>query len=84
MSKDQYQPISPLGYVGYQLLFSIPVVGWIILVCMAIGASNINVRNFARSYFVILVISLVLCVLLMVLGVGTALFESINEAMRMT
>lgn len=79
MSKDQYQPISPIGYIGYQLLFSIPFVGWIILVCMAIGASNINVRNFARSYFVIFVIALVLCVLLMVLGVGTALFDGVSE-----
>lgn len=79
MSKDQYQPISPIGYIGYQLLFSIPLVGWIILVCMAIGASNVNVRNFARSYFVIFVIALVLYVLLMVLGVGTALFDSVFE-----
>ena len=45
-----FKPISSWGYVGYSLLWSIPVVGWICWLCAAIGASNRNVRNYARSY----------------------------------
>jgi len=56
----QYQPISAWGYIGYQLLYSIPVIGLIFLIVNALGASNINVRNFARSYFCIIVLVLII------------------------
>ena len=46
-----FKPISPWGYVGYSLLWAIPVVGWIIWLCTAIGSKQRNVRNFARSVF---------------------------------
>ena len=45
-----FKPISSWGYVGYSVLWSIPVVGWIFWLCAAIGAKNRNVRNLARSY----------------------------------
>ena len=49
---EMYKPISIWGYLGYQLLFSIPILGWIFLLLFAFGKEeNINVRNFARSYF---------------------------------
>ena len=46
----EYRPISMWGYFGYQLLFSIPVVGFILLIICSFSR-NINKRNFARSYF---------------------------------
>ena len=46
-----FKPISPWGYVGYTLLWSIPVVGWIVWLCAAIGSKKRNVRNYARSLF---------------------------------
>ena len=46
----EYRPISMWGYFGYQLLFSIPVVGFIMLIICSFSR-NINKRNFARSYF---------------------------------
>ena len=58
-----FKPISAWGYVGYSLLWSIPVVGWIIWLCQAIGASNRNVRNYARSYLCKLILSIALCAL---------------------
>ena len=48
----QLKPITMWGYFGYEILFSLPVIG---LICMLVfafgGGKNINVRNFARSYF---------------------------------
>ena len=59
---DRYKPISAWGYVGYQLLFSIPVIGFIMMLVFACGgASNINLKNFSRSY---------LCMLLLVVAIG--------------
>lgn len=70
---SEYRPISMWGYFGYEILFMIPVVGWIILVVFALGGtSNVNVKNFARSYFCLLIILLVLFLIIMALTAGTA------------
>ena len=54
---DKYKPISTLGYIGYEIIFAIPIVGWILLFIFAFSkGENINVRNFARSYIVPLII----------------------------
>lgn len=47
-----YKPISAWGYVGWDILFSIPVVGLIVLIVFACGGtSNINRKKYARSKF---------------------------------
>ena len=55
-----YTPITMWGYFGYQILFSIPIVGFICALIFALSAHNINLRNFARSYFCFLIIVLVI------------------------
>lgn len=57
---EEYNPITMWGYFGYQILFAIPVIGWIFCVCFAIAARNYNLRNFARSQFCWLVIYIIL------------------------
>ena len=56
----QYKPLSPWAYLGYQILFTIPLVGLIALIIFALNNDNVNRRNFARSYFCVLVIAIVL------------------------
>ena len=47
---DEYKPISMWGYFGYELLFSIPLVGFIVLLVFSFGGTqNENLKNFARS-----------------------------------
>jgi len=53
---EDYEPISMWGYFGYQILFAIPVIGWIAIAVFALTASNHNLRNFARSQFCVLII----------------------------
>ena len=69
MYDEEYKPISPFGYVGYELLFSIPVIGWIIQLVFAIGHKNRNVKNFARSFYYVYLICIVLW-LILVFGLG--------------
>lgn len=65
----EYQPISMWGYFGYEILFAIPCIGWILLLVFAFGGTrNINVRNFARSYFCLLIIVAVLFGIFMLLS----------------
>ena len=55
-----YTPITMWGYFGYEILFAIPIVGFICLLIFSFSANNINLRNFARSYFCFLIIVLVI------------------------
>ena len=66
---EKYRPISMWGYFGYQILFSIPVVGFIFLVVFALGGTkNVNKRNFARSYFCYILILIAVMAVLVATG----------------
>ena len=52
----ELRPLSPWAYFGYEILYAIPLVGWIFLICHALAAQNINKRNFARSFFVVYIL----------------------------
>lgn len=47
---DQFRPISAWGYVGYSILFAIPLIGLIFWLVFIFSDKNINRRSFARSY----------------------------------
>jgi hypothetical protein len=71
---QEYKPISAWGYFGYQLLFGIPLVGFIMLLVFALGGtSNINLKNYSRSYFCAMLIGLVITIFIigiaMVVGI---------------
>ncbi len=71
---SEYKPISMWGYFGYELLFSLPCVGFILLIVFSFGGTqNKNLRNFARSYFcLIIVLTVILVLLFVILGIGGA------------
>ena len=56
--------ISVGGYVGTLILFSIPIIGWIACIIMAIVAKNPNRRNFARAMLIITIIMIAISVVL--------------------
>lgn len=73
----EYRPISAWGYFGYNLLFSIPLVGFICLIIFSFNSSNINRRSYARSFFIIyLIIGIVFLISLLFFG-GIGLFSSL-------
>ncbi len=72
-----YSPEPPVGmaaYLGYMLLFSVPVVGVIILLVQAFAAKNSAVRTFARAFLCFMIIMLLLLTELALLGVTKYLF----------
>ena len=72
----EYKPISAWGYFGYNLLFSIPIVGFICLIIFSLNSSNINRRSYARSFFIIyLLIAIVFLISILFFG-GIGLFSS--------
>ncbi len=60
----RYAVIGTAGYFGLILLFSLPLVGWIICVVMAFSSGNLNRRNLARAMLIFMIIGLVLSVML--------------------
>lgn len=78
---EKYRPLGAWAYFGYSLLFSIPILGFIFLVIFSISGSNINRRSFARSYFCIYIVIIIIAVIL-IFAVGlnfAALFDSISN-----
>ena len=69
---EEYRPISMWGYFGYELLFAIPLVGFILLLVFSFGGTrNVNLRNFARSYFCALLVGLILSVIMFTILAST-------------
>lgn len=75
---EEYRPISMWGYFGYEILFSIPCIGIIALIICAFS-KNINVRNFARSYFCAIILFLIMVGIIVALGGGAQLLEYVTE-----
>lgn len=72
-----YKPLSPWAYFGYQLLFSLPVIGFILLIVFSLDDNNVNLRNFARSYWCSLAIGLALLAVIITLLLATGLAAQI-------
>ena len=77
---NEYKPLSPWAYVGYNFLFSIPIAGFIMMIIFAFDSSNINRRNYARSFFcamlIGIIVSIIILILVFVLGFSIFSLES--------
>ena len=78
--------ITPWGYVGRNILYSIPVIGWIIWFTR-LFAKNRNVRNHARSFFCAFILSLIVSVaaslaIIAVEAFGIASAAEITDAIK--
>ena len=72
---EQYRPISPWAYIGYTLLFSLPIAGFILLIVFSFNDNNYNRRNYARSYFcwLLLIVIIFVTIIGFLLLTGTAI-----------
>lgn len=71
----EFAPLGAWAYFGWNLLFSIPIVGFILLIVFSCGAGgNINLRNYARSHFCSLILVgiffLIIIFIAIISGVG--------------
>lgn len=74
---ERFRPLSPWAYFGYTILFSIPLVGFILLIVFSLSDGNINRKNFARSYFCALVIMLIIMLFLLFTGALAGVSEAL-------
>lgn len=68
---EKYRPLGAWAYFGYTILFGLPFVGFICTIVFSLIEGNINRRSFARSYFciwVVVLIILIICGILVAVG----------------
>ena len=73
------------SYVGLEILYCIPVIGWIFLIIHCFTSSHENRMHFARSFFAKLLIAVIITVILclvLYLMVGRHYFEHQTEIDR--
>ena len=78
----QYKPLSPWAYFGLSLLFAVPIVGFVFLIVFSFNNSNINRRNFARSFFCMLLIAAIIFVIVLVISLilGNSILDQIRSS----
>ena len=74
--------LGPWAYFGLKILFSIPLVGFILLIVFSLDNSHLNRRNFARSYWCDLILSVVLSLLLVILLSATGVFQELFDLLN--
>ena len=77
----QFKPLSAWKYFWLDVLFSIPVVGFVFLIVFTFSRGNINRRSFARSYWCKAILALIICGVLALIGALTGSFETIGEGL---
>jgi len=77
----RFRPISMWGYFGYEILFSIPLIGLILLIVFSVGGTkNRNLRNFARSYFCFLIVAIIVIAIILAVTSTSTFFTDILRA----
>lgn len=79
----QFNILSPWAYIGYNILFSLPIIGIIMMIVFAVDKDtyNINRRNYARSmlYAMLLVTAIftaIIIIMIVVFGTATTVFTN--------
>ena len=76
------KPLSPWQYFGLQLLYSVPVVGFVFLIIHSVGARNVNMRNFARSYWCVLAVVLIAVIVSSLLGYSATVLAWLQSLIK--
>lgn len=79
---SKYKPIGAWGYFGYNILFSIPLIGFICLLIFCFSDSNINRRSYARSFFCAALLALIVVGIIVGIALATGMGAQIIEQIK--
>ena len=85
-TNDRNRLITPWGYIGYSLLFSIPVLGLIFILVFSFSKKYPCRRNYARAVLIGVIIALIVCVIMYFSGINYVelLQKNINNLPALT
>lgn len=78
MNNDENRLITPWGYIGYGLLFAIPIVGIVCVLIFSFSSSYPCRRNYARSVLIGFIIALVIGIIYSVTA-GVSIMNILNN-----
>lgn len=68
---NKYKPLTAWQYFGLGILFALPIVGLILTIIFAFDNSNINRRSYARSFFCVLILVIIISAIMGIfIGLG--------------
>lgn len=73
---NEYRPLSPWGYIGYNILFNIPIVGLVLLIVFALDNNYIARRNYSRSYLIVMLIGILISVIAFIICFALGLLST--------
>ena len=73
---NEYRPLSPWGYIGYNILFNIPIVGLVLLIVFALDNNYIARRNYSRSYLIVMLIGILISVIAFIICLALGLLST--------
>ena len=73
----KFRPVTAWGFFWLNILYAIPVIGFIMLIIFSFSNENLSRRNHARSYFCIYVIVGAIFLAMFLLG-GATVFTFFN------
>ncbi|MBE6739462.1 MAG: zinc-ribbon domain-containing protein [Ruminococcaceae bacterium] len=78
---DHLKPMGAWSYFGLQLLFAIPIVGFVFLIVFSFSRGNLNRRSFARSYWCAALVGVAVFVIFMLfaLVLGFSAVDFVDE-----
>ena len=78
---NQYRLLSPWAYVGYGILFTLPVIGWILAIVFALNDDNLHRRNLARGYWCGVLVAVIVAVILSIVGMvmGVSIMDGLSS-----
>ncbi len=75
----RYKPLTAWNYFWLQVLFAVPVVGFVFLIVFSISPSNINRRSFARSYFCCYIVMAIIITILVATGLFGTIMDNLSQ-----
>ena len=79
---SSYKPLSPWAYIGWSLVYSIPIVGFVFLIVNSFRKDNLNRRNYTRSFWCALLIVLIFFAVIFGIAAATGSVDELIQAFQ--
>ena len=78
---DKFKPIGMWQYFWLDVLFAVPIVGFVFLIIFAVGGGgNVNRKYFARSKFCMLILVLIIAAIVVAIAFATGGINYLSRA----
>lgn len=64
---QEYKPLGAWAYFGLNILYNIPIVGFIVAIVIAIAGENVHMKNHAKASIIMIIFSFVIAILYILL-----------------